>query len=258
VEEKLIQKIENTKISYVTNLNNKGNKGEKVVLLSHGFASHKDKERFKELRKILDLENINYLFFDYPGHGESEKREFDLDLFKRIFCYFFNLLKRSNKETIILCESLGCLIASLCLKELSQKSKDNEKYFIIAIGPFLKAKLLNIFYKNPELFVELLNKKKVVIGKREYTITLNFIKQIFSLDYEELYNFLKSQKITVIYGEKDEAISKNDINFLKEKIDFDLIEIKDADHVISNKKEILVSILLGLIKLVKIKNYNQE
>jgi pimeloyl-ACP methyl ester carboxylesterase len=245
MEKEFYLKTKNGKIHCVINeLNNNG----KIMVLSHGFASNKDQKRFILLRKFLEKERINYFFFDYLNHGKSENKEFNLD-------YFINTLKevllflkeKGYQGFIILAESIGALFSFLVFREFKSEIKS-----FILIGPFLKPKLLNIFYKNQKLFVELLEKGKIIIGKRKYVITRQFIKQIFEIDYNSIYKDVNESKIKIliVYGEKDNSIPKDFIESLQKELkNSEIIIIKEGDHVLSNKEELFVSIVLGWLKI---------
>ncbi len=245
MEKEFYLKTKNGKIHCLIN-ELKDNK--KILVLSHGFASSKDQKRFLSLKERLKKEKINYFFFDYLNHGKSENKEFDLTIFldnlKKVLSFLKN---KGYKEIIILAESLGALISFLNYEMFKEEIKS-----FILIGPFLKPKLLNIFYKNPELFTELLKKEKIIIGKKKYLITKKFIEQIFEVNYNSIYKQINESKIKIliIYGSKDESIPKEHINFLKKELkNSELVIIEEGDHVLSNKESLLITVVIGWLKL---------
>ncbi len=209
-------------------------KSKPLVILSHGFASHKDKARFKIFENLP-----NFLAFDYPGNGESDKIPLDLELYKKTLLEVVKFAKVNGFDRVIfLTESLGTFVVLIALEELKKLVRISS---LVAIGPVFYPKIPNSLL---ESFYELLEKGGVEIGRRKYKVTIDFIKQIFK---EKVNISLIDFPIFVSYGENDEIICLKDVEKFCNKVNCELIIIKNADHVLEGKTYLVYYFVLGLL-----------
>ncbi|HIQ50655.1 MAG TPA: hypothetical protein EYH54_01640 [Nautiliaceae bacterium] len=208
----------------------------KALLLSHGLFSNKEQERFQKLKESLISKDISYLFFDYPGHGKSEKRVMNALEFKETFLRMCNLLlEKEVKELVILSESFGALIT------LSNYDfiKDNFKADFVFIGPLIKPKV-PYYLQNPKIMEKILKGEVVEIGKEKYLVDLNFLRSLFKLELKY------PKKATVFFGLNDFIINLNELKKIIEEnnLDWDLIYLND-DHVISKNFDLVINFILS-------------
>lgn len=209
-------------------------KNKPLVVLSHGFASHKDKVRFKVFENLP-----NFLAFDYPGNGESDKVSLNFELYKRTLLEIVKFAKVNGFNKIIfLTESLGTFVVLIALEELKKLVRISS---LVAIGPVFYPKIPNSLL---ESFYDLLEKGSVEIGRRKYKITIDFIKQIFR---EKVDVSLIDFPVFVFYGENDEIICLKDIKNFCKKINCELLVIKNADHILEGKTHLVYYFVLGLL-----------
>jgi esterase/lipase len=219
------------KIDYYYKINDN-----KALLLSHGLFSSKEEERFQKLREVLEKKGISYLFFDYPGHGKSEKRALNAIEFKKTFLNMCKiLLKNKVEELTILAESLGCLIA---LSNYDFIIKNFKKTNFVFIGPLLKPRIP--YYLQKEKFMKNILEGKTIEIKQKYIINLDFLKTIYQLTPKY------PKEATVFYGLNDYVININEIKkVIKENnLNWEIIYL-EGDHILKNNFNPVVNYLVS-------------
>jgi len=215
-------------------------KSRKALLLSHGLFSDKDQPRFRKLKEKLKEKNLSYLFFDYPGHGKSEKVPLNALEFRETFLKMCRILIKNNiEELVILAESLGSLIVLSAYEFLINNFR---KVNFIFVGPLLKPKI-PYFIQKEHIMKKILNGEIVEIGKGKYKVNIDFLKSLFEL---KIYY---PKEAVVFLGLNDFVININEVKKIieEEKLNWKIIYLED-DHVISKNFDFIIEFIINLLR----------
>tara|TARA_Y100001970_G_scaffold287800_1_gene413353 strand:- start:1215 stop:1979 length:765 start_codon:yes stop_codon:yes gene_type:complete len=210
------------------------------VIFFHGFMSDMTGKKPRAIQNYCQKKKINFLKFEYSGHGKSEG-----DFIKGNISKWTNEAKKlinskikKNKNLIFIGSSMGSWIAL----NLFSSFKRNIKGFIgISSAPeFLEELMWKKFSKKI---------KKIIISKKVYYLesgnyTYPITKQlVFDGRKNKVLNNKINLKIpiTLFHGLKDEIVplrfSKKILRICK-KSEKKLIKIKSGDHSLSGKNDL--------------------
>ncbi len=227
MEEKVtFQNSKGTKLVGVLHLPNE--KANSAVIISHGFAANKDRNRLIKLAELLSKKGFVALRFDFGGCGGSEEREINLkgqlDDLKSAIDY---MRKRGYSKLGLLGESLGGLISILACSGAKT---------LVLWAPLTKPTDIPIIQK--ELRDELSRKDVLNYKKdgREFKIPKEFLDELLAIDQQKVLSRVQSP-VLVIHGTLDETIplehSKEAMQFLPEESVLKIIE--GANHTFDGK-----------------------
>ncbi len=228
--------FENIKISYIE----KTTDNSSVVFFLHGWgASYKT---FFYLYKDLN----NYLTFDFPGFGSSEKlkKTWSLNDFANFTTKFLEE-KTKGKKIIIVAHSFG---GRVILKMLENKKYQNIEKIILTGVPFVRnlkfshkiILFLTKFFKSIFSFLpEKVNTKLKdlwykKIESSDYKVLKNreereTFKNIIEENIEEKTKNLKNYKTYFIWGKNDKEAFLKDAEKISKKVGAEFFQIK-ANH----------------------------
>ena len=207
------------------------------IIFLHGFMSDIEGEKPIKFAKYCYKKKINFLTFEYSGHGKSYGKftngnisQWTIDTKKIIKSKF------KDKNFIIIGSSMGAWIGLNLINSIKKKIKG-----FIGIGSapeFLEKLMWNKFSKKIK---KIINKKKIYnMEHGDYIYPLT--KQLF-LDGKK--NSVLKKKInlkipiTMFHGAKDEVVpvhfSRKVLNIFP-KAKKKLSVIKNGDHSLSKKK----------------------
>ena len=248
------------KSKYFTTLNKKKIKyfflkknSQIVVVFFHGFMSDMLGSKPTAIQKFCSKNRINFLKFEYSGHGKSSGKFTDGNLSKWTH-EAKQLIKskiKKDKKIIFIGSSMGSWIA---LNLLPYFSKQIKGFIGISSAPeFLEKLMWNKFSKKIKKI--LITKKIYHLKHGEYIYPIT--KQlIFDGKKNRVLNRKINLKIPVIlfHGAKDEVVP---ISFSRKILSIfkiakkKLIIIKNGDHSLS-KKNNLIKICNHLNLIIKI------
>ena len=220
------------------------------VIFLHGFMSDIEGKKPITFLKFSYKKKINFLAFEYSGHGKSYGKFTNGNISKWTKdAHSLIKAKFKKKNFIIIGSSMGSWIALNLIKIFKKQIKG-----FIGIGSapeFLEKLMWKKF--NKKIKKTILKKKiyNLEHGDYEYPISYQLIKD--GRKNKILNKKLRSNiHVTMIHGGKDEVVptvySRKILklfNNAKKKI----IIIKNGDHSLSNKKN-LKKIILELNKVV--------
>jgi len=226
-----------------------------TVVFFHGFMSDMIGEKPSAIQKFCKKYNLNFLKFEYSGHGRSKGRFIDGNISK-----WTNEAKqlikskiKNNTNLIFIGSSMGSWIAL----NLFSYFKKNMKGFIgIASAPeFLEELMWKKFDKKI---------KKIIIKKKIYYLEID--KFVYPITKQLIYDGRKNKvlnnkinlkiPITLFHGTNDKVVpmkfSKKILKICK-KSKKKLVRVKNGDHSLSRKKDLrkICSELNQIIKTLK-------
>ena len=211
-----------------------------TVVFFHGFMSDMIGAKPTAIQKFCRKQKINFLKFEYSGHGRSSGKFIEGNITKWTY-ESKTLIKakiKKNNDLIFIGSSMGSWIAL----NLFSSFKRNIKGFIgISSAPeFLEELMWKKFSKKI---------KKIIISKKVYYLesgnyTYPITKQlVFDGRKNKVLNNKINLKIpiTLFHGLKDEIVplrfSKKILRICK-KSEKKLIKIKSGDHSLSGKNDL--------------------
>ena len=226
----------NKKIKYLLNKKN----SEITVVFFHGFMSDMVGAKPKAIQRFCNKNNLNFLKFEYSGHGRStgEFTEGNISKWTNEAKGLINSKLRKSKKLIFIGSSMGSWIALNLFSVFKKKLKG---FIGIASAPeFLE----NLMWKKFSKKI-----KKIIMTKKIYHLehggfTYPLTKQlIFNGRKNKVLNKKINLKIPIVlfHGTKDEvvplSISKKVLKIFK-KSKKKLFKIKNGDHSLSRKSDL--------------------
>jgi len=226
----------NIKIKYLLSKKN----SEIAVVFFHGFMSDMTGKKPKIIQKFCNKNNLNFLKFEYSGHGRSTGKftKGNISIWTSESRQLINSKLKKNKKLIFIGSSMGSWIALNLFSAFKKKLKG-----FIGIGSAPEF-LENLMWKK-------FNKKikKIILTKKIYNLqhsnyTYPITKQlIFDGRKNKVLNNKINLKIPVVlfHGKKDDSVpvlySKKIIKSCK-KSKKKLVIIKDGKHRLSRKSDL--------------------
>tara|TARA_B100000029_G_scaffold515830_1_gene624924 strand:- start:6821 stop:7591 length:771 start_codon:yes stop_codon:yes gene_type:complete len=215
-------------------------KSQITVVFFHGFMSDMTGKKPKSVEKFCKSKKINFLKFEYSGHGKSSGK-FTNGNISKWTAEAKELIKsksKKNNKLIFIGSSMGSWIA---LNLFSYFKKKIKGFIGIASAPeFLE----NLMWKK---FTKKI--KKIIINKKIYH--LDYGGFIYPLTKQLIFDGRKNKifnkkiklniPVTLLHGTKDEVVP---ISFSKKilkifnKSKGKLIKVKNADHSLSRKSDL--------------------
>lgn len=182
-----------------------GNKAKPIIVLAHGFSTHKNSGTYTELAQRLSSHNISTLRFDFYGHGESEGKFEDITITEAVddILQVIKFLKSKGYKRIgIMGSSFGGI------SSIMAASKTKELYLLA-----LKSPISN--YLDKEL--ETKSKEELDEWKEKgYRIYISGdgsehkLKYSFFEDFKNNNGYVAAPKIQIptfiVHGDKDEIV----------------------------------------------------
>jgi len=211
-----------------------------TVVFFHGFKSNMIGAKPKAIGKYCKKNKINFLKFEYSGHGKSKGNfiKGNISKWTNEAKKLIKLKTKKNKKLIFIGSSMGSWIAL----NLFSSFKKNIKGFIgIASAPeFLEKLMWKKFSKKI---------RKIIISKKIYHLESGSYNYPISkqLIFDGRKNKVLNNKInlkipiTLFHGLKDEVVP---LNFSKKILKIckksrkKLIKIKNGDHSLSKKNDL--------------------
>jgi len=223
-----------------------------TIVFFHGFMSDMVGKKPIAIEKFCRLKKINFIKFEYSGHGKSSGKFIEGNVSKWT-SEARQLIKakcKNSNKLIFVGSSMGSWIALNLFSTFKKKIKG---FIGIASAPeFLE----NLMWKKLSKKI-----KDIIINKKIYHLehggfTYPLTKQlIFNGKKNKIFNKKINLKTEIIlfHGTKDEVVpinfSKNLLKIFK-KSKVKLIKVKNADHSLSRKND-LKKICSGLSTIIK-------
>ena len=211
-----------------------------TVVFFHGFMSNMVGKKPKVLQRFCSKRKINFLTFEYSGHGKSSGKFIEGNISKWTK-EAKNLIKakiKKDNNLIFIGSSMGSWIALNLFPYFSKKIKG---FIGISSAPeFLEELMWKKFSKKIKKII--INKKIYNLNRGEYTYPIT--KQlIFDGRKNKIFNKKINIKIPIIlfHSKKDEVVplkfSKKIFKIFK-KANKKLIKIKGSNHSLSRKTDL--------------------
>ena len=240
-------KISNTKkIRYLTNYYKKN----LYIVFLHGFMSDLEGDKPKTFYKYCKKRRLGFLGLEYSGHGKSSGKFTNGNISKWTKETQTTIKKIVKKNNFILVgSSMGSWIS---LNQFKYFQKQIKGFLGIGSAPeFLEKLMWKKFTKKMKKETIKNGICNLKHGDYEYPISYQLIKD--GRKNNILNKKLRSKiYVTMIHGSKDEVVPiiySRKVLKLFDKAKKKLIIIKNADHSLSNKKN-LKKITLELNKIV--------
>ena len=216
------------------------NKSQIIVVFFHGFMSDMLGAKPSALQKYCKKKKINFLKFEYSGHGKSSGNFVDGNISKWTddAKQLIKHINKKNKQLIFIGSSMGSWIG---LNLFSFFKKKIVGFIGIASAPnFLEELMWKKFDKKTK---ETLKKEKIFYlkhGEYTYPLTLQLIK-------DGKRNKITNRKIVtnipviLFHGLKDDVVPKKYSKKIYKKfktMNKKLIKIKNGDHSLSRKNDL--------------------
>ena len=224
----------NDKIAYRCN----GLESDTTIFFFGGYASSMTGTKATSLHKWSLKKNLNFIRFDYSGHGESEGsfKEGTITKWSIEAEEIFNKFK--NKKNIIIGSSMGGWISLIVTK----KNLNHINGVIgIASAPDFIVEQWDKLSKNEQL--EFKKRGSMFFpdpDHGDYEVSYKFVKDGFN-------NLLLNDEINIkcpirlLHGKRDKVVPVNTSHRIIEKVlskDKDLIVIDDGDHSLSRIEDL--------------------
>ena len=215
-------------------------KSQIIVVFFHGFMSDMIGAKPMAIQKFCRKQKINFLKFEYSGHGKSQGKfiEGNISKWTNEAKQLIKSKNKKNKDLIFIGSSMGSWIA---LNLLSSFKKQIKGFIGIASAPEFLEELIWKKFDNKI--------KKIIMTKKIYYLehgnfTYPLTKQLI---VDGRKNKVLNNKInigipiTLFHGLKDEVVplkfSKRILKICK-KSKKKLIKIKNGDHSLSRKSDL--------------------
>ncbi len=234
------------KIRYLTSFYKKN----LYIVFLHGFMSDLDGKKPRVLQRYCKKKKLGFLGLEYSGHGKSSGKfkNGNISAWTNETKFTIKKILRKNKF-IIVGSSMGSWIA---LNQFKYFKNQIVGFMGIGSAPeFLERLMWKKFTKKMKKETIKKGIYDLKHGNYQYPITYQLIQD--GRKNKVLTKKIKSKiPITMIHGSKDEVVpliySKKVLRLFS-KSKKKLIIIKNGDHSLSNKKN-LIKIILELNKLV--------
>ena len=207
------------------------------IVFLHGFMSNLDGKKPRTFLNFAKRNNLNFLAFEYSGHGKSSGNFISGNISKWTKEANFVIKKIVKKKKIILIgSSMGAWIA---LNQFKFFKKQIIGFLGIGSAPeFLEGLMWNKFSKKMKKEIKrdrIINLKH---GNYEYPISLQLIKdgkknKVFN---KKIYHKLN---VTMVHGENDESVpvsySRKILKIFKNSKK-KLVIVKNGDHSLSSPR----------------------
>ncbi len=218
------------------------NKTNKVIVISHGFTSNKDRIRTVRTAEKLSEEGFAALRFDSCGSGESD---FDSVTVKKYLDDLESAIdfvkSRGYRKIGLVGESLGGLTSILAYNK--------EIKFMVLEAPVTKAKKPG-FVEDKAMERQIRDSGFALYKKdgRDFKIEGKYLKERENVNQKEILSRIECP-VLIIHGDKDKTIplehSKEALNYIqKSRLEI----VKGADHKFSGYEKELVDICSKWVK----------
>lgn len=201
-------------------------KTKKIVILSHGFISKKDRPKWVVAANTFCEGGFGAFRFDFGGCGESEDRPLTVRSQNDDLKSAIKLVKEKGfDEILLLGASLGALCSILNVAEKGVKG-------LILWAPVTKSKTPELL--NDETVKKDLEEKGFTIIEnrgKSHTIPKEYFEERKNVDQKEMLSRIKFP-VLIIHGDKDEIVplehSQESLELLPEGSE--LIVIRGGNH----------------------------
>ena len=214
-------------------------KSQVTVVFFHGFMSNMIGAKPTKLKKFCKKNKLNFLIFEYSGHGKSSGKFIQGNISKWTKdAKQLIKAKTKNKKLIFIGSSMGSWIALNLFPIFKKKLKG---FIGIASAPEFLEKLMwkkfnknikkiimikGIYYLKHDKFVYPLSKQLILDGRKN-----KFFNKKINLDIPLILFHATNDKVVPPY------FSKNIIKIFKSSKK-KLIKIKNGDHSLSRKSDL--------------------
>ena len=224
-------------------------KSNTYVIFLHGFMSDIEGAKPKAFLKFCKKNKINFLTFEYSGHGKSSGKFVDGNMTKWTNETKLVIRKIVKKKRFILIgSSMGAWIS---LNQFQFFKKQIIAFLGIGSAPeFLEHLMWNKFSKKMKKEIMRNGIINLKHGGYEYPITYQLIKD--GRKNKVLNKSINEEiKVTLVHGKKDDSVplkfSKKILKIFK-RAKKKLVKIEKGDHSLSSKK--WLKILTNELKLL--------
>ena len=214
------------------------NKSQITVVFFHGFMSDMTGKKPSEIQKFCNKKKINFIKFEYSGHGRSSGEFIDGNISQWTMEAKKLIKAKTKNKLIFIGSSMGSWIALNLITSFKKKIKG---FIGIASAPdFLEELMWKKFNKKIK---KIIMTKKIYNLKRDHFVYPITKQLIIDGRKNKILNKKINSKInvTLLHGLKDNSVPlKFSIRTLKifKNAKKKLIKIKNGDHSLSNKNNL--------------------
>lgn len=208
----------------------------KIIILCHGSASNKDKEKNKLTIEKLYESGFSVLGFNFGGSGNSYDTEIDTDKQVQDLRAIVDFVKEKGfKEIGLIGDSLGGFVIFKTYSFIKEDIK-----IICLWAPVSKARTMKSFFDSHPGSEEQISKNGFYIREKEgkkFKFTPKFIKDRENFDRTKLLSQIDCP-VLFIHGDKDDTVPMENSQEAVELIgDSELKVINAAPHNFKNYEE---------------------
>lgn len=233
---------------YFTDLNNI----HRGVVFCHGFGGHKDNgaaEKFAE-RMLSEYEDIAMVTFNWPGHGDDEKKEIclaDCDTYLKLVLEYVRG-KLGAEDVYGYATSFG---GYLMLKYIAEHGNPFRKVGMRCPAVNMYDVLTTAIMSSEELN-KLKKGEKVPVGfDRKIMVTPSFLEELRSCDIQVLAFLSAAEDLLILHGTADEIVPFEAGKLFAEGQGIAFMPVEGADHRFQDpaKMEAAIASILGFFAL---------
>jgi len=213
-----------------------------IVVFFHGFMSDMIGEKPKAIQRFCKRKKIGFLRFEYSGHGKSSGKFIDGNISKwtNDAKQLIRAKIKGNKKLVFIGSSMGSWIALNLFKNFH---KQITGFVGIASAPEFTEKIM---WKNfSKKAKKIISENKIYYLDNDYETPYPITKNLITNGRKnKILNKKIDTKISVIlfHGLKDKLVplkfSREIFKLFKTK-NKKIIKIKDGDHSLSRKKDLI-------------------
>ena len=218
-----------------------------MVIFCHGFITSgiENARLFLKISKRLNSAGFSTVLFDYRNCGYSDGDFEDFRLSRAIedlkkICHVIS--EEYNSKIILIAQSLGTLVASSNIENLSMKGCLSTAILLNLSGQCSK--------RYPKAFgSEIVENDKSIIMPKGYVVTREMFQDIFQYEPEKSLSKI-SEPILFINSEKDNIgdirIAQNALRKCK-NLDSQITKISNANHQFTGSEEVTDSLIKKIL-----------
>ena len=227
-------------------------KVKRIIIFCHGFVANKDYDAAEIFanRLILKFEDAAVVSFDWPCHGDDNKKNLCLDDCNRYLNQVIAWLKQEfhTEELYVYGASFG---SYLSLKYISENGNPFKKMALCCPAVNMHEVLTKVIMTS-ENFVKLQTQEEVLVGfDYKVPVGYRFLDELQRNDVQCMNYVDYAKDILIIHGTADEIVPYDVVQTFAKNNGIGFASIADADHrfLDEDKMEQVVQYILDFFEL---------
>ena len=213
-----------------------------VVIVTHGFGSHKDTAGTVHFAEHLTSKYKNYavIAFDWPCHSADARKKLSLPECMNYLTWVVDYAKTElqAKHIYNYSTSFGSYIT---LRYLIEKGNPFQKIALRSPGVNMYESMSN--HVSDEGFAKLKKGKEIQVGfERKMKIDQAFMDDLKSFDVRDHEYFDFADDILILHGTKDEMIPIDLVREFAENNVIEFVPVEGANHPFQNPNHMALAI----------------